>query len=95
MSETKELSEVKGEIRTQLALNVGHYAAVYAECLKQAKMIVGERASDAETHEVATTLFDRFCQDQLEQAKETKKNQQLMGALKPLLAALERRGLYM
>lgn len=79
----------------QITLNVSHYAAVYTECRKSARNALGDRASEEEVLEVTRVLFDRFCQDQADVANETKKNADLKQMLQPMLAMLERRGLYM
>lgn len=79
----------------QIALNVSHYATIFTECRKSARDTLGAGASEEEVLEVTRVLFERFCQDQADVARQTKKNAELKQMIQPMLAMLERRGLYM
>ena len=90
-----EESKVPAQVKSQLALNVGHYAQVYAECRQAVKETLGPEATEDSILYATDTMFTQFCSDQTELAKEKKKQSELKAMLQPLLGALERRGLYM
>jgi hypothetical protein len=90
-----EESKVPAQVKSQLALNVGHYAKVYAECRLAAKETLGPDATEDSILYATDTLFNQLCSDQVELLKDNKKYSELNALMKPLLGALERRGLYM
>lgn len=89
-----EESKVSAQVKSQLALNVGHYAKVYAECRAAAKETLGPEATEDSILYATDTIFTQLCSDQTELVKDNNKYSELKTMMKPLLGALERRGLY-
>ncbi len=90
MNESKPVAEVK----SQLAANVSHYSRIYAECRIAARETLGPEATEDSILYATDTLFNRFCEDQTELAKEHKKQKDLKAMLQPIFSMLERRGLF-
>lgn len=88
---------------TQEELNLRAYERVFKQSMESAWRILGyeelpspvDPSVRAEVHKLATTLFERYFEDQVKLGEDTRKAKLFAPFIKGLVAALERRGLYL
>jgi len=77
----------------QVELNIRHYEMVFQESLKAARRIAGPEASLETAIMIAADIFNRHCQDAVEQQNAREKNEHMARMVQPFLGMMERRGL--
>lgn len=82
---------------TQSELNLVMYERVFKESIESARRILqeGDGSFTPEVRALATTLFDRYFDDQIKLGDDKRRMATLAPFLKGLVAALERRGLHL
>lgn len=79
----------------QLAFNMSYYESVYKQALDSADKIVAstKTGEPLDRVEIASTLFQQFCDDQMQVARDKSRIKETMKAIQPFLDVLRQKGL--